>query len=136
MAEPSPDGTLIAYLSDETGIDELYVQRFPGGGERLLVSKGGGSPARWSRDGRALWFFDQRGMLMVASIASRPTLAVTAMREIRTDVTPVGARGGRANYTFDVAPDGRIIVTEDVERAFDLVLVRNGMIDAAKATIK
>ncbi len=136
VAEPSPDGALIAYLSDETGIDELYVQRFPGGGERLLVSKGGGSPARWSRDGRALWFFDQRGMLMVASIASRPTLAVTAMREIRTDVTPVGARGGRANYTFDVAPDGRIIVTEDVERAFDLVLVRNGMIDVGKAAIK
>jgi serine/threonine-protein kinase len=130
---PSPDGALVAYISDETGIDELYVQRFPSGGERLLVSKGGGSPPRWSRDGRTLWFFDQRGMLMVATIASRPALAVTSSREIRTDITPIGARGGRSNHTFDVAPDGRIIVTEDVPGAFDLILVRNGMTDLGKA---
>ena len=129
---PSPDGTLVAYLSDETGTNELYVQRFPTGGERLIVSKGGASPARWSRDGRSLYFWDQRGILMVASITSRPALAVTGFREITTDVTPVGASGGTSNSTFDIAADGRIIVTERVRGSFDLVLVRNGIVGLGK----
>ena len=124
---PSPDGTLLAYLSDETGIDELYVQRFPLGGERLAVSKTGASPARWSHDGRSLFYFDGRGTLMAASITSRPTLAIGRAREIPTDVSPGGLGPGRSNYMFDVAADGRIILAEDVPGAFDLVLVRNGL---------
>lgn len=123
---PSPDGTLVAYVSDESRTSELYVQRFPTGGERLVVSKGGASPGRWSHDGRSLYFWDQRGVLMVASIASRPALAVTALREITTDVTP-GAGFNSSNLTFDVAPDGRIIVAEEVRRSFDLLLVRNAL---------
>ena len=122
---PSPDGTLLAYLSDETHTNELYVQRFPGGGERLLVSKGGASPPRWSRDGRSLYYWDQQGKLVVASITSKPSLALIGTRTLDTDVS-VGARGpGRTNSMFDVAADGRILVAEDVQNSFDLVLVRN-----------
>ena len=121
---PSPDGTLLAYLSDETHTTELYVQRFPGGGERLLVSKGGASPPRWSHDGRSLYYWDQQGKLVVATITSRPALALVNTRTLDTDVS-VGARGpGRTNSMFDVAADGRILVAEDVQNPFDLVLVR------------
>jgi serine/threonine-protein kinase len=130
---PSPDGSMVAYVSDETGTNELYVQRFPTGGERLLVSKGGASPGRWSHDGRSLYYWDQHGKLVIASITSRPALGVAGVRVIETDVVPeqVGS-----NYDFDVAPDGRLIVTEDVHGLFDLVLVRNGMTDLVKRTIK
>jgi Tol biopolymer transport system component len=119
---PSPDGSLVAYLSDESGTRELYVQRFPVGGERIVVSNGGASPPRWSRDGHALYYWDQRGRLIVASIAARPALAITGTRQIDAEAIP-----GRwlANAQFDVAADGRIIVAEDVPGAFDLVLVRN-----------
>ena len=108
-------------------IDEFYVQPFPLGGERLAVSKTGASPARWSHDGRSLFYFDGRGTLMVASITSRPTLAMIGTRELPTDVSPGGLGPGRSNYMFDVAADGRIILAEDVPGAFDVVLVRGGL---------
>ena len=38
----SPDGTLAAYRSDESGIGEIYIRSFPDPGERTLVSQGGG----------------------------------------------------------------------------------------------
>ena len=93
----------------------------------MAVSKTGASPARWSHDGRSLFYFDGRGTLMAASITSRPTLAIGRAREIPTDVSPGGLGPGRSNYMFDVAADGRIILAEDVPGAFDLVLVRNGL---------
>jgi serine/threonine-protein kinase len=123
---PSPDGTLIAYVSDETRTNELYVQRFPGAGERLLVSKGGASAGHWSRDGRSLYYWDQRGKLMVASIASKPALAVTGTREVNAEVVPSGYSLSSA-ATFDIATDGRILALEDVPGAFELILVRNGL---------
>jgi eukaryotic-like serine/threonine-protein kinase len=123
---PSPDGTLVSYVSDESGTNELYVEPFPGGGQRLKVSDGGASAGRWSHDGRSLYYWDARGKLIVASIASKPALSVTGAREINADVAPsVSSLGSAAS--FDVTADGRIIVVEDVPGAFDLVLVRNGL---------
>jgi hypothetical protein len=129
---PSPDGTLVTYVSDESGTNELYVEPFPGGGQRLKVSEGGASVGRWSRDGRSLYYWDQRGKLIVASIASKPALSVTGTREISTDVAPSVSTLGSA-ASFDVTADGRIIVVEDVPGAFNLVLVRNGLAAVEKA---
>lgn len=120
---PSPDGTLLAYNSDETGTTEVYVQPFPAGRGRLQVSRGGGGVPRWSRDGR-LYYWDQRNRLIAVTIQSRPALAATNVREIGGDVAPAVSAGG-ATSSFDVAPDGRILVAEPVTNSFKLVLVRN-----------
>ena len=113
-------------MSDETRTNELYVQRFPGPGERLLVSKGGASAGHWSRDGRSLYYWDSRGKLIVASITSKPALAVTGTREVNAEVVPSGYSLSSA-ATFDIAADGRILALEDMPGAFELVLVRNGL---------
>ena len=52
----SPDGHWIAYSSDDTGILQLYVQRFPEGGGRLSVSINGGLHPHWSADGNVLTY--------------------------------------------------------------------------------
>jgi len=54
MANLSPDGRWLAYSSNATGVVELYVQRFPEGTDRQVVSIGGGTHSRWRADGREL----------------------------------------------------------------------------------
>ena len=53
----SPDGSLLAYTSDESGRYETYVQPLGGGG-KWQVSTAGGTQPRWRRDGRELFFLD------------------------------------------------------------------------------
>lgn len=52
----SRDGAWLAYQSDASGRAEIYVQPFPGPGERILISSGGGKEPVWSRDGRELFY--------------------------------------------------------------------------------
>ena len=52
----SRDGRWLAYASDESGRFEVYVQRFPGPGEKIVVSTGGGTEPVWARTGRELYY--------------------------------------------------------------------------------
>ncbi len=54
LADISPDGQWIAYVTNETGNGEVYVQSFPEGGNRMKVSDGRGLYPRWRRDGAAI----------------------------------------------------------------------------------
>ena len=65
----SPDGKWIAYTSDESGRDEVYVRAWPPGGPKVQVSVEGGTGARFTRDGNKL-FFSQGGNLRVADVES------------------------------------------------------------------
>ena len=56
----SPDGRSIAYVSDESGSDEVYVRTFPPSEGRWQISTHGGTRPRWRADGREL-FFSRRG---------------------------------------------------------------------------
>ncbi len=61
----SPDGRWLAYNSSETGRPEVFVASFPPGGGKWQVSDGGGTQARWSRDGRELFFRTDEGIMSV-----------------------------------------------------------------------
>jgi Tol biopolymer transport system component len=52
----SPDGTRMAYVSDESGQNEVYVRPYPGPGNRLQVSRDGGAEPVWTRRGRELLY--------------------------------------------------------------------------------
>jgi hypothetical protein len=68
-AQFSPDVRWLAYESEESGIGEVYVCSFPAGTQRRQVSFGGGSQARWRRDGKELFFVDAHGRMMVTPVA-------------------------------------------------------------------
>ena len=59
-ASVSPDGRWVAYASNETGRDEVYLQRFPELGAKVQVSTDGGYSPVWSRDGRELFYARER----------------------------------------------------------------------------
>ncbi len=61
----SPDGRWIAYDSNESGKPEIYVRGFPAGGGKWQVSDGGGALARWSDDGRELFYRTDDGIMAV-----------------------------------------------------------------------
>ncbi|HEX9729753.1 MAG TPA: protein kinase [Gemmatimonadales bacterium] len=102
----APDGRWLAYGSDETGLDEVYVRPFPEGGGKVLVSQGGGREPMWSPDGRQLYYLGEReGIthLMVAAVTAGPDFAVRDRRAL-FDVSEFEPASPHANY--DVSPDG------------------------------
>jgi serine/threonine protein kinase/Tol biopolymer transport system component len=72
MPQFSPDGRWIAYCSDETGIGEVYVRRFPEVNlGKWAVSSGGGVQPRWRADGREILYIHPPNQLVSAPIDTR-----------------------------------------------------------------
>jgi serine/threonine protein kinase len=104
----SPDGKLIAYTSDETGVSEIYVRNYPSDGAVWQVSSGGASNALWSRDGSELYFLRiTDGTLMSVSVEGSGELEIgvpEVLLEGRVDA-------GRTS-DYDVAPDGTFVTID------------------------
>ena len=81
----SPDGKWVAYTSDETGRDQVYVVPFPGPGGKWQVSSDGGSQPRWRRDGTELFYLarDRRLMSVPITQGANPSNALRLGRSSR-----------------------------------------------------
>ena len=71
----SPDGRWLAYTSDETGRSEVYVQAFPGGGQKRAISTAGGTEPLWARAGRHL-FYRRGNEVLTVTVDLGPPLVV------------------------------------------------------------
>jgi len=65
----SSDGRWVAFVSDESGQSEVYVQAFPRAGLKVRVSTAGGAQPAWRRDGRELFYLAPDGQLKAVAIA-------------------------------------------------------------------
>jgi Tol biopolymer transport system component len=102
----SPDGRWLAYVSNETGSDEVFVRTFPDVDDgKFPVSTNGGIMPVWADDGRELFFVDDDRGLVAAQIDTDSGFQVTE-REILFTV-PRGFRTSSDNILFDVSPDGQ-----------------------------
>ena len=73
QAQFSPDGRFVAYTSDETGRNEIYVRPFPqASGGKWLVSTNGGTEPRWRRDGKELFYISADSKMMAAGVTTAP----------------------------------------------------------------
>jgi serine/threonine-protein kinase len=105
----SPDVRSIAYVSDESGQREVYVQPFPGPGARVQVSVGGGDEPAWSRRGDEIVFRSGRRFL---SVRLRPGASAAAGKprvlfegDYHDNIAPT--------RSYDVAADGRFVAVVD-----------------------
>ncbi len=103
LATFSPDGHWLAYQSDESGKDQVYVAQFPGGRVRQQVSIEGGSQPRWAPGGKQLFFLNGQ-RLMSADVILAPALTVGKPRLVFE--TKLDLDGGLA-WMYDVYPDGK-----------------------------
>ncbi|HKH70702.1 MAG TPA: protein kinase, partial [Vicinamibacterales bacterium] len=99
----APDGKSFAFVSDESGQQQVYLQSFPSSTRRGQVSTGGGTQPRWRPDGRELFYLAPDGKMMSVSIRGNDTLETDAPRPMFN--TPLDSRALRQTYA--VAPDGQ-----------------------------
>jgi dipeptidyl aminopeptidase/acylaminoacyl peptidase len=121
----SPNGRWMAYSSDETGRDEVYVRPFPEGDAKTLVSMDGGSEPRWSPDGRTIYYQSLRNgvpMLIAAEVTPGPEFQVGAQTPL-FDVSEFEPASPHANY--DVSPDGTRFVMVYQGPLSEMVFVLN-----------
>ena len=108
----SPDGRRVAYVSNESGRDEVYVMPFAlpaqgapppqAAGDRVRVSTGGGVLPRWRRDGRELYYLSPDLQLMAA------TISAAADRFQVERVAPLFSLNPKpVGWVYDVMPDGQ-----------------------------
>ena len=103
----SPNSRYVAYVSDESGRDEVYVQPFPQGGRKVTVSSSGGTQVRWSRDGKEL-FYVEGSTLVAVPVSMGPGLSLgTATRLFKH---PGLEKDNPVAPTFDVSSDRQSFV--------------------------
>ena len=111
----SPDGRWVAYVSDETGRQEVYVQPFPGLSSKLQLSTEGGIYPRWHPNGKELFYLapDMRLMVVPIDLMSRPGSIEPGLprplftTRIATTGPYVFSAGIFAKSQYVVAADGR-----------------------------
>jgi serine/threonine-protein kinase len=124
----SPNGRWLAFVSDESAREEVYVRPFPDGATgKWQVSTAGGTEPLWSRDGREIFFINTQNQMVAAQVTVGPTFAV---KELRT-LFPMGHYTGAPDHrNYDVTSDGRRFVmqretADSSDLSGDLVLVEN-----------
>jgi Tol biopolymer transport system component len=95
----SPDGLWVAYVSDESGRPEVYVQAFPDPGNRVKISVEGGSLPNWREGGRELFYLSLDSQLIAVEIRYNGS---RIERGKQLPLFPV-----RPGSTYAPAPDGK-----------------------------
>ena len=102
--EISPDGRWLAYASNETGRDEVFVRPFPDvDSGRVRVSTDGGLAPLWSKDGRELFYTDANRGFVVTGFD--PAAGEVLTRETLFTI-PVDYEAETGNNAYDVTLDG------------------------------
>jgi len=121
----SPDSKWVAFLSTESGRDEVYVRSFPDPSAKIQVSVAGGVEPAWSRDGRHL-YYRSGSSLLEATMSLSPTLAVLARDTVLSNATALGSQVGydRASYQ-PTRDDKRFLTIFRDGNDFELVISPN-----------
>ena len=127
----SPDGRFVAYVSDETGEAQVYVQPNPPTGAKWRISRTGGMWPRWRADGRELFYVQTDSKLVAVEVATEGSaLRIGRSQELFfVPLRLVNVSGGE----YDVSRDGtRFLINEAVglEMTSPVNLILGGLLAA------
>jgi Tol biopolymer transport system component len=129
-AQVSPDGRWIAYTSDESGRQEVYISPFPSMSARRQISLAGGTSARWRGDGREIFYLSSDYTIYAAQMQlAGDHFDVTGVtRLFRADLRSI-VQGA----AYDVAPEGQrfLLNSPGEEQAKPVMLVQNWPVEVA-----
>jgi serine/threonine-protein kinase len=117
----SPDGRWLAYASNESGRDEVYVRPIPGPGGKRQVSADGGAEPRWALDGSGLFYRGHDGNFYFVEIRTEPALQIGQRRMLFEDRYVTNP----SHTNFDLLPDGRFVFLKGSDTPTSVVLVMN-----------
>ncbi|MGH7512808.1 MAG: protein kinase domain-containing protein, partial [Gemmatimonadales bacterium] len=121
----SPDNRWLAFASDQSGEQQVYVRPFPAEGDQVQVSLTGGSEPLWSPDGRELYYrgvADGQLMLIAATVRTAPEVAVTARRPLFSVAEYVGTT---PHTNYGISPDGNTFTMVRRNPATRIMIVQN-----------
>jgi Tol biopolymer transport system component len=108
LAQFSPDGKWIAYESDRSGTEEIYIRPFSGPGPDVRVSAEGGIQARWNRNGRELFYLGGDDWLRSVPVAFKPDGTLDVGRADKLFATTIGSTVRlRYRQQYSVSADGQ-----------------------------
>ena len=121
-AQFSPDGGWIAYSSNESGTFEVYVQPFPGPGEKHRISSKGGYNPAWSRNSREVFYYVYKPVTVAGAVRYSISMTVVDLSTTggfkASDPHPL-FEGPYSNSlplrSYDVTPDGQFIMMRTTE---------------------
>jgi eukaryotic-like serine/threonine-protein kinase len=126
----SPDGRWIVYAETEAGRDEqIYVQPYPGPGDRVGISPGGGSEPVWSPTGREIFYRSlDGGHMMVVDVGTKPGFTTSGPRQLFEFEGRFRPQTGAFWSNYDVSPDGlRFLMVEDLAEVESLNVIVGGV---------
>ena len=109
-------------MTNESGQFELYVRPYPGPDRRVLVSTEGGTHARWSRNGKEL-FYRNVNKMMVVDVSTAPDLGLSRPRVLFEQRFAFGSSQTVADS--NVKTDGRFVMVKDDSASGRINLVLN-----------
>ncbi len=127
----SPDGKWIAYQSNESGRFEIYIQPFPGPGEKFQISSNGGAQPRWNKNGKEIFYVSLDSKMMAAPVKlfgdgqSLETGTPAALFPIRIAGGPLF---GANKQQYAVSSDGQLFLVNldlDEGAASPITLIYN-----------
>ena len=126
----SPDGGWLAYTSDESGQNEVYVRAFPEMDNKVQVSANGGSQPVWASNGTEL-FYRSPGDMMAVSVTRGETLVLASPKALFSDQF---ANPGIKHTNYDVSRDGKrfLMLQGDARNLTSLNVVFNWFEDVKR----
>jgi serine/threonine protein kinase len=124
QAAVSPDGRLIAYVSNESGRREVYLSRLPLDKDRWRISTVGGMEPAWRRDGRELFYLVADGHLMAVHVSTEPAVAIgREERLFQTGLSSVTLLAYTRNQYVAASDGQRFLVNEPASERSSAVTV-------------